>query len=112
MIATIIASIGFTFAVTSFIAGFRMIRIADKRAEVMLHKVNGYITITTYIVIAIISLTMSASYLYFLLWLFGFSIHLFKVFLARKKLAVRYGGYVGSMILMSWIIIIFNHLPG
>lgn len=111
MLITVIASIGFVFSVTTFISGVRMIRLTDKRAESMMHRFNGFIVGAIYLLLALISLTGQLTPIALLIWMAGFSIHLLKLFLVRKKLAVRYGGFVGSFILITWIIIIFNHLP-
>ena len=46
VIISILASIGFVLAVTTFIAGFRMIKLIEQRAEVTLHRLNGFLTLT------------------------------------------------------------------
>lgn len=108
---TALASIGFVLAVMTFIAGFRMIRRFDQAEEILLHRVNGYLTVTMYVILAVMSIWMHMDLLFLFLWGVGFLIHLLKILLARKGLAVRYGGYLGGMLLITWIIVIFTNLP-
>ncbi len=57
MIITIFASIGFVFAVATFLAGFiRAIKGREQQALRTLHRLNGYITVAFYIVVAILSI--------------------------------------------------------
>ncbi len=111
MISTVIASIGFVFALTAFIAGIRMARIFDKKAEAAMHRVNGYIALFFVVLLALYSLKDNAGYGTILLWGLCVALHLVKIYLLRKKLAFRYGGYVGTLIVISWMIVVFNHLP-
>lgn len=109
---TIIASIGFMISVMAFIAGFRMVKSRrGSRAERMIHRVNGILTITLYIVIAILSMAKGTSGLYIFGWAVGMLVHIFKLYIIKKGLAARYGGYVGAMLLIVWLVVIFTHLP-
>lgn len=110
-IHSIVASIGFVLAVMTFVAGFRMVRKTDHEEEILLHRVNGYLALTTYIIIATIAIIKGTSLLYTAAWFVGLAIHLLKVLLAKKGLAVRYGGYMGFMLIITWFIVIFTHLP-
>jgi hypothetical protein len=111
-IITILASIGFTLAVITFIAGFRMVKKPEHQIEVTMHKINGYVTIAVYVVLAVLSLDYyGPRALSLLAWGAGLSVHLLKVLLARKGLAVRYGGYFGALLLITWLTVIFKHLP-
>ena len=112
IIIPLIASLGFLFAVITFIAGFRMVRRPEQQVELLMHRVDGFITIAFYIALAFISLAAYGMPLASLfLWIFGFSLHLFKPYLVRKRLAIRYGGYMGAILITTWLIIIFSHLP-
>ncbi|MCK4738376.1 MAG: hypothetical protein KAT46_00365 [Deltaproteobacteria bacterium] len=111
MIATFFASLGFVIATTSFIGGFRMIRRTDHAIEASMHKFNGFLTIFLYLAIASISLLEEFTYLILFLWCTGFGVHLLKLVFVKKGLAVRYGGYMGGVFLIIWLIIIFNNLP-
>ena len=108
---TILSSIGFVCAIITFIAGFRMVRKSDHPGEAKMHRMNGYMTITVYVVLAVLAISLHFNILLILAWLAGFCVHLFKVFLVRKGLAVRYGGYMGGILLMLWLVAIFTHLP-
>ena len=110
-IHSIVASIGFVFAVMTFIAGFRMVRKTDHAEEILLHRVNGYLTVIMYLLLAGMSILKNYSLFYVIAWCLGLSIHLLKILLARKGLAVRYGGYMGGMLIATWLVVIFTHLP-
>ncbi|HHD10967.1 MAG TPA: hypothetical protein ENK42_00870 [Deltaproteobacteria bacterium] len=106
-----LASLGFIFAVASFIGGFRMVRRTDHVEEAVMHRINGYITVGIYVALAVIFLKDRFSLFYLSLWTLGLMVHLFKLFIARKGLGVRYGGYVGAMLIITWLVVIFSHLP-
>ncbi|MBE9502821.1 MAG: hypothetical protein IME96_01450, partial [Proteobacteria bacterium] len=83
----------------------------EHKEEILLHRVNGYLTASMYVVLASVSMWKSFNVYFLLLWLLGLIIHLLKILLARKGLAVRYGGYFGGMLIITWIVVIFTHLP-
>lgn len=109
--SSIIASIGFVLAIISFIAGFRMIKKTGHVAEHRMHKINGYLTLICYVLVALLSIISGTKFLYIMAWILGLGVHLLKLFFVKKGLAVRYGGYLGAMLLITWIIVIFTHLP-
>jgi len=111
IIISILASLGFVLSVTAFIAGFRMIKLKEQRAEASLHRVNGYLTIILYVALAAATIINGTGLLYIFAWIIGLAVHLFKLLLVRKGLAVRYGGYLGAMLILTWIVVIFTHLP-
>lgn len=107
---SIIASIGFMLSVMAFIAGFRMVK-RRSRAERTLHRINGILTIILYVVVAVLSIIGGTSALYLFGWVVGMLAHIFKLYIVKKGLAARYGGYVGAMLLIVWLVVIFTHLP-
>ena len=110
MFVTILSAIGFMLAVMSFMGGFRMVKKTDEY-ETFMHKLNGYLTIAFYLMIAAISISKAPHASTIALWLLGLSLHGLKVFVARIGLAVRYGGYFGATLIITWFIVIFTHLP-
>ncbi len=109
---TLFASIGFVLAVSSFLSGFfRASKPQAQQREKTMHRVNGYLTIGSYLVVAFFSIAKGTTPLYLLAWALGLFIHLSKVLLVRKGLAVRYGGYFGALLLITWVVVIFTHLP-
>ncbi|MHC4184271.1 MAG: hypothetical protein ACYSR0_13070 [Planctomycetota bacterium] len=113
MIITLFASIGFVLAVTTFMSGFiNVAKKPEQQVETIMHKVNGYLTITMYIVVAVLSIANGTKAFYLFAWGAGLAIHLLKILLVKKRLAVRYGGYFGALLLVTWVIVIFTHLPG
>lgn len=111
MLDTIIASIGLVVAVASFIGGFRMIRRTDHAIESAMHKFNGFLTTILFTAVAVVSLIDTHTLLAIVLWSTGLLIHLAKIPLARKGYAVRYGGYMGMLLLATWLTVVFTHLP-
>ncbi|MCP3676461.1 MAG: hypothetical protein GY721_02400 [Deltaproteobacteria bacterium] len=112
IIIPFLASLGFLLAVITFIAGFRMVRRPEQQVELLMHRVDGIITIVLYILLAVVSLAAYGMHMTsLLLWAFGFGLHMFKLYLVRKRLAIRYGGYMGAILITTWLIIIFSHLP-
>jgi hypothetical protein len=107
----ILASIGFVMVVMTFIGGFRMVRRAEHMSESIMHRVNGYTTITIYVLIALASIGINFNMRILPIWIFGFILHYFKLVLVKKRLAVRYGGYMGGLLLITWLVLIFTHLP-
>ena len=108
---TILASIGFVLAITSFIAGFRMIKKTGHVAEHSMHRINGFLTIACYLILAFLSIIAGTTFLLIMAWALGLGIHLLKLLFVKKRLAVRYGGYLGAMLLVTWLTVIFTHLP-
>ena len=110
MFVTILSAIGFMLAVMSFMGGFRMVKKTDEY-ETFMHKINGYITIAFYLAVAALSIVKAPYASAIALWFLGLSLHGFKVFIARLGLAVRYGGYFGATLIITWFVVIFTHLP-
>jgi len=108
---SIVASIGFMLSVMSFIAGFRMVKRRGGMAERMVHRVNGYLTVILYVFVAVLSIASGTSAFYIFAWVVGMLVHIFKYYIIKKGLAARYGGYVGAMLLIVWLVVIFTHLP-
>lgn len=110
MLITILSAIGFMLAVMSFMGGFRMVKKTDEY-ETFMHRLNGYMTIACYLTIATLSIAKSPQASSIALWFLGLSLHMLKVFIARLGLAVRYGGYFGATLIITWFVVIFTHLP-
>ncbi len=112
MMITVFASVGFVFAIATFLAGFiRAIKGQEQRALRTLHRLNGFVSMVFYIIVALLSIANSTNVFYLILWLLGSALYASKVILVKKRLAVRYGGYFGFWLLITWLIIIFTHLP-
>jgi len=111
MIIPIVAAIGFICAIMTFSAGFRMVRKPEQGAEVRMHKINGIITLILYIILFVLSVVKGTSVLNILAWSTGFGAYYLKLVLVKKGLAIRYGGYLGAILIITWIIVIYNHLP-
>lgn len=88
-----------------------MVRRADHIEESIMHRVNGYVTIGIYVILALACIITNFKPLYLPLWVFGFLLHYLKLVLVKKRLAVKYGGYMGGILLLTWLALIFTHLP-
>ena len=88
-----------------------MVRRTDHVEETVMHKMNGYITVGIYVVLAVLFLKDNFGIYYLLLWLLGLLVHIFKLLISRRGLGVRYGGYLGAMLIITWLVVIFSHLP-
>lgn len=97
-------------AVITFVAGFKLAR-RKYRSEGTMHRMDGFIVIAFYLVIAALCIADGTSVMYLLAWILGFLIHLLKIFVVQKKLGPRYGGYVGTLLMIVWLTLIFTHLP-
>ncbi|HZX36323.1 MAG TPA: hypothetical protein VFF54_07545 [Thermodesulfobacteriota bacterium] len=110
MLVSVLSAIGFMLAVMSFMGGFRMVKKTDEH-ETFMHRLNGYMTIACYLTIAVLSIAKAPHASSIALWFLGLSLHGLKVFIARIGLAVRYGGYFGATLIITWFVVIFTHLP-
>ena len=110
MLITVLSAIGFMLAVMSLMGGFRMVKKTDEY-ETFMHRLNGYITIAFYLAVAALSIANAPHASTIALWFLGLSLHGLKVLIARLGLAVRYGGYFGATLIMTWFVVIFTHLP-
>lgn len=106
-----ISSIGYVLVIMTFIAGFRMVKRSGLVAEWRMHRINGYLTIAVYTVLAVMAIASGTEPLYIVAWGVGMAIHLLKLLIVKKGLAVRYGGYFGGLLLITWLVVIFTHLP-
>jgi len=97
-------------AVITFVAGFKLSR-RKYRSEGFMHRMDGFIVIAFYLIIAALSISEGTTLIYVFAWIIGFCVHLLKIFVVQKKLGPRYGGYVGTLLLIVWLILIFTHLP-
>ncbi|MEE8574377.1 MAG: hypothetical protein V3T30_03100 [Thermodesulfobacteriota bacterium] len=110
-IVSVVASIGFVLFISTFIAGFRMVKRSGLRGEGRMHRVNGFITMGLYLIVAAVAISHGTSGFYLFAWFIGLVVHFLKLLIVRKGLAVRYGGYFGALLLIVWLTIIFTHLP-
>lgn len=111
---TIIASIGFMFAVLSFITGIQILRGNTETAKKM-HKLNGYLTFAAFFLLILLIFfgkTAITSWLFAALAagvIFGFA----KIRIVRNKKLYKYASQIGFLLLIIWVIVlvqIIRHL--
>jgi len=109
----IIGSIGMIIATSSFISGMQLVRTKKRSFEGKIHRINGYTSISLFVLLFFISFIGSGySLMVLLLWLSGFSIILLKLRIVRKRRwAFKYVCWFGVSIISMWIYIIYTHMP-
>jgi len=109
----IIGSIGVILATSSFISGMQLVRTRQRSFEGKIHRLNGYVSISLFILLFFVSFIASGyNLVVLLLWLSGFSIILIKLRIVRKRRwAFKYVCWSGVSIISMWIYIIYTHMP-
>jgi hypothetical protein len=111
-IPTIIASIGLIIATSSFMSGLQLVRGAS-RIEKLIHRYNGIATLSLYGVLFVMSLVSNGFRLMpFLAWLSGWFFIFIKILIVRKRgRALKYVSWVGTILILMWLYLIYIHLP-
>ncbi len=112
-LSLIVGSIGVILATSSFISGMQLVRTRKRSFEGRIHRLNGYTSISLFILLFFISFIGSGySLIVLLLWLSGFSIILLKLrIVKRRRWAFKYVCWFGVSIICMWIYIIYTHMP-
>lgn len=113
-IKIILASLGFVLAIISFISGLQVVKIGSfMSTEAKIHRVNGYITIVIYALLASLSINAKAGVKPWVMgvWLLGLLIILTKVWIVRSGKAYKYGGWAGTLLVAFWLVVMYVHAP-
>lgn len=115
-ISTILASIGLVIATSSFISGMQIVRGTYVNIEGKIHRFNGIVTITIYVVLAVLSfINYGFTLLSVVGWLFGSFLIFMKLFVVmasrKKRRAFKYVSWLGASLILMWLYIIFINLP-
>ncbi|MBI5327328.1 MAG: hypothetical protein HZB80_03405 [Deltaproteobacteria bacterium] len=110
-ITTILASLGLILATVSFISGLQAVKNKGS-ADSKIHKLNGYLSFVIYILLAgssiggkeVVRLWPVAA------WASGLVIICIKIWVVRSGRAYKYASWVGIMLIILWLVIIYTHI--
>ncbi|MFQ5442025.1 MAG: hypothetical protein ACE5EB_04785 [Thermodesulfobacteriota bacterium] len=111
---TILASLGLILATSSFISGLQIIRTSRSTIEAKIHRFNGYISITLYLILTVLSFIKSEySILVLLAWLSGFCFIMIKIWIVKKRRRrlKKYVSWFGVTIVLMWLYITYINIP-
>lgn len=110
-ITIVVASLGLILATVSFISGFQALKIKGS-VDTRIHRLNGYLMFLAYLFLAVssfikggISLSSIAS------WGAGLLIILTKIWVVRRGKAYKFGSWLGIMLIITWLIIVYAYIP-
>lgn len=110
-ITLLLASAGLILAIVSFISGFQALKIKGS-IDTRIHRLNGYLMFFAYLILAVLSfvkngITTSS----FVSWGVGLTIILTKIWVVRKGRAYKFGSWLGIMLIITWLIILYTYIP-
>lgn len=108
-----LASIGIVLAATSFISGLQLVRSTSGSVEATIHRANGYMTVISFILLALLAtrsiMTNTAA---LLLPLFGLAVFLTKLWIVRRqKRFLKYVSWMGGTLILVWFLIFYVNIP-
>lgn len=112
-LSIVLASIGLLLATSSFISGLQFSRAASI-VEGKIHRYNGIITMSLYIVLFVLSIFNNGFRIWPLLgWLSGLSLIFLKLAIVRKRKrrALKYVSWIGGTLVVVWIYLVYSHIP-
>lgn len=109
---TIIASVGLVLATSSFISGLQIVKGTRAGIEGKIHRVNGVIVISLYIILAVRSVVINGLTWNFVWWVLGMCVILLKLKIVRTKgRAFKYVSWLGGTLILIWLYLVYIHLP-
>ncbi|TAN63639.1 hypothetical protein EPN18_01830 [bacterium] len=111
-----LASIGLIIATSSFISGLQLIRGTSITIEGRIHRLNGYLSIILYVILAVLGFALSGISLWSVFgWFSGFFIILTKLWIVKKsrkkRRAFKYVSWFGASLTLMWLYMVYIHLP-
>lgn len=111
-VQTIIASIGLILATSSFISGLQIVKGTRAGVEGKIHRVNGVIVISLYIILAVRSAVINGITWNIVWWILGMCVILLKLKIVRTKgRAFKYASWLGGTLILIWLYLVYIHLP-
>ncbi|HEY4705890.1 MAG TPA: hypothetical protein VII64_00430 [Thermodesulfobacteriota bacterium] len=111
--STLLASIGMILATTSFISGLQMVK-AKGPIERKIHRGNGFISWTIFLVLAVLSFAKYGFSLWGLVgWTAGLFVIIIKLLIvhSRNRRAVKYVSWLGATLICMWLYVVYIHIP-
>ncbi|MBI3399685.1 MAG: hypothetical protein HY026_10735 [Deltaproteobacteria bacterium] len=111
-LTTLLASLGLILATVSFISGLQAVKNQAGSIDARIHKLNGYLTILIYLLLAVLSLAEKGGVKLWSIaaWGSGLAIIFTKIWIVRSGKAYKYASWFGIMLIIIWLIIIYTHI--
>ncbi len=110
-ITILLASLGLILATVSFISGFQALRIR-RSVDTRIHRLNGYLMFFAYLFLAGLSFVKGGINLSSIAsWGTGLTIILTKIWIVRRGKAYKFGSWLGIMLIITWLIIVYTYIP-
>jgi hypothetical protein len=108
----VLSGLGLVLATASFIGGLQLIKGLRGSVEGKIHRFNGIISLSTYIILAITSLVeFGLRPVAFLGWICGLGLILFKLWIIRtRRRALKYVPWLGVLIVLMWLYILYINM--
>ncbi|MBI5344194.1 MAG: hypothetical protein HZB83_02470 [Deltaproteobacteria bacterium] len=115
-IPAILASIGLILATSSLISGLQLARGAKRTVDSRIHRFNGYINISIFIILAVLSFRETGLNIWTAIgWPSGLFLILLKLMTVKvsrkKRRAFKYVSSLGGMLILMWLYLLYTHLP-
>ncbi|MBI5971138.1 MAG: hypothetical protein HY884_08305 [Deltaproteobacteria bacterium] len=109
---TLIASVGLILATSSFISGLQIVKGTRTSVEGKIHRINGVIVITLYVILAARASVINGITWNILWWVLGMCVILLKLKIVRTKgRAFKYVSWLGGTLILIWLYLVYIHLP-
>ncbi|MBE9528123.1 MAG: hypothetical protein IME99_02660 [Proteobacteria bacterium] len=114
MLPMIMASIALVLATSSFISGLQLIK--GKRASVngIIHRINGYCSVTLLFSIAVLSFILHGFSGWALFgWLCALGLIALKIWIVRRRArrAFKYVSWIGATMILIWLYVLITNIP-
>lgn len=110
-ITILLASIGLILATVSFISGLQAVKIKGS-IDARIHRLNGYLMFLAYLMLAGLSFVKGGINLSSIAaWGAGLAIILTKIWVVRTGRAYKFGSWLGMMLMITWLIIVYTYIP-
>lgn len=108
----ILASLGLILATVSFISGLQAVK-GKGSLDSRIHRLNGYLTFIIYLLLAGLSLVKKdgIGLWQVIAWGMGLLIIFTKIWIVRSGRTYKYASWLGIMLIIVWLIILYTHMP-
>lgn len=111
-LTAILASLGLILATVSFISGLQAVKNKGS-VDSRIHRLNGYVTLVIYLLLAGLSLGEGGGIRLWpvVAWGAGLLIIFTKIWIVRSGRTYKYASWLGIMLIIIWLIIVYTHMP-
>ncbi|MBI5809668.1 MAG: hypothetical protein HZB21_00520, partial [Deltaproteobacteria bacterium] len=98
------------------ISGLQLARGAKRTVDSRIHRFNGYINISIFIILAVLSFRETGLNIWTAIgWPAGLFLILLKLMTVKvsrkKRRAFKYVSSLGGMLILMWLYLLYTHLP-